>query len=198
MRVEKREIVKWWLATVLLLAGIIGMPVLRAQAQEMLEVSPFSGLMTATEKIDAKESPNKEAETILSFEIGDILYVTGETENGWYQISYQGQTAYVMKNVLKEQEMDVEAMDAELLAQEDEGRMIIEEVERYRAEVKRSRIWGTVIVLLIIGIFATGIISTVKGEKEKKDEEAETEGKENEDISPESEVIDLDEENDSF
>lgn len=195
MRAGKRKMIKRWFAIVLLFAGIIGMPVIKVQAQEMLEVSQFSGLMTATEKIDAKESPQQEAETILSFETGDVLYVTGETENGWYQISYQGKTAYVMKNVLKEQEIDVEAMDAELLAQEDEGRMIVEEVERYRAEVKRSRIWGAVIVLLIIGIFATGIISTVKGEKEKKGNEAETEEKETEKFSAEPEVIDLDEEN---
>lgn len=50
--------------------------------------------------------------------------------------------------------------------------MVVEEVERYRAEAKRSRIWGTVIVLLIAGIFAVGVISTRKSKKNSEKEES--------------------------
>lgn len=194
MKNTKGKTGKRWMAICLLCMGLIGGAAIRVQAEEALEASQFSQLMTATEKIEAKEKPEPGAETLLSFEAGAVIYVTGETENGWYQISYQGQTAYVEKNVLQEQEMDTEAMDAELKAQEDESRMIVEEVERYRAEAKRSKIWGTVIVLLVIGIFAAGIISTMQGEKEKKS--GETGEEENEaESSSEPEIIDLDEEN---
>lgn len=194
MKNTKGKTGKRWMAICLLCMGLIGGAAIRVQAEEALEASQFSQLMTATEKIEAKEKPEQGAETLLSFEAGAVIYVTGETENGWYQISYQGQTAYVEKKVLQEQEMDTEAMDAELKAQEDESRMIVEEVERYRAEAKRSKIWGTVIVLLVIGIFAAGIISTMQGEKEKKS--GETGEEENEaESSSEPEIIDLDEEN---
>lgn len=194
MKNTKGKTGKRWMAICLLCMGLMGGAATRVQAEEALEASQFSQLMTATEKIEAKEKPEQGAETLLSFEAGAVIYVTGETENGWYQISYQGQTAYVEKNVLQEQEMDTEAMDAELKAQEDESRMIVEEVERYRAEAKRSKIWGTVIVLLVIGIFAAGIISTMQGEKEKKS--GETGEEENEaESSSEPEIIDLDEEN---
>ena len=57
-------------------------------------------------------------------------------------------------------------LDGELAAVEAEGKMLVEEVERQRTETKRSRIWTIVIVVLIIGIFVTGIISTVKKEKD--------------------------------
>lgn len=72
------------------------------------------------------------------------------------------------KSALTMQEFDVEGLDKEFQESEAEGKLVIEEVERYRAEAKRSRIWGIVIVLLVVGIFATGIISTTRIEKEKR------------------------------
>ena len=43
--------------------------------------------------------------------------------------------------------------------------MIVEEVERQREEARRSKIWGTVIILLVMGIFGMGVVSTVKDKK---------------------------------
>ena len=69
--------------------------------------------------------------------------------------------------------MDISGLDEEIDAVEMESRMVIEEVERHRAEAKRSRIWGMVIVLLVAGVFATGIISTIKAGKSGKKKETE-------------------------
>ena len=93
------------------------------------------------------------------------------------------------KAALADQELDVEGLNQEFQESETEGKMVIEEVERNRKEAKRSKIWGIVIVLLVVGIFATGIISASGLEKEKK--------KSNADQSPDQEkgsIIDLDEE----
>ena len=72
------------------------------------------------------------------------------------------------KAALADQELDVEGLNQEFQESETEGKMVIEEVERNRKEAKRSKIWGIVIVLLVVGIFATGIISASGLEKEKK------------------------------
>ena len=142
-----------------------------ARAQEALAVTQFSQFMTALQQIDAKEEPDANAGTAFTYEPGATIFVTGETENGWYIVSYQGKTGYINKNssreVLEAAELDVEGLNAEMAAMEEESRLIIEATERYRAEARRSRIWGAVIVLLVIGIFATGIISTVQAEKKK-------------------------------
>lgn len=137
--------------------------------------------MSATQKVDVKAEPKNNAETIFSYNAGDSVFVTGETNNGWYIVYYQGNIGYIYpkasggpngaQDVLIMQEIDIEALDAELEALEVENKIIVEEVERYRAEVRRSRIWGAIIVLLVIGIFAVGIVSTVRAERKKKEDE---------------------------
>ena len=155
-----------------------------AQGEGEIKVSQF---MTATQDLDAKAEPNNSADTIFSYEAGDSVLVTGETQDGWYIVYYQGMTGYIAQNtpggqntlgdadtsqgVLAVQEIDIEALDAEMDALQQEDKIIVEEVERYRAEMRRSRIWGTVIVLLVIAIFAVGIVSTVRAEKKKKEDQ---------------------------
>ena len=58
-----------------------------------------------------------------------------------------------------------EELDAEFSHLEEESAMIVEEVERQREEARRSKIWGTVIILLVMGIFGMGVVSTVKDKK---------------------------------
>ena len=128
----------------------------------------FDRFMRVLQRIDVKAKPNDDAETLFTFDEGDYISVTGETENGWYIVYYQGQTGYINKNVsldiMEEEELDIEALDDELATQEVENKLIAEGVERYLAEARRSKIWGVIIVLLVIGIFVVGIISTIRSE----------------------------------
>lgn len=73
-----------------------------------------------------------------------------------------------------EQIQDSSQLDAEFSALEEESAMIVEEVERQRAEAIRSKIWGAVIIVLVIGIFSMGVVST---RESKKEEDAEPEEK---------------------
>lgn len=63
-----------------------------------------------------------------------------------------------------------EELDAEFSHLEEESVMIVEEVERQREEARRSKIWGTAIILLIMGIFGMGVVSTVKDKKTENTE----------------------------
>ncbi len=159
-----------------------------AQEAEIVELNQ---IMQAKEAVEAKAETKDNAEVIVTYSAGAPVYVVGETADGWYQISYQNQKGFVHKSELAEmKEIDAAALDEELEAAEAEGKMVVEEVERYRAEVRRSRTWGTVIVLLVVGIFATGIISTVKAEKEEKKKSVDAEEPE----ETKEDVIDLDKE----
>ena len=166
----KKKMMRAILVLMTMILVVLGHPV-NARAQEALAVTQFSQFMTALQQIDAKEEPDANAGTAFIYEPGATIFVTGETGNGWYVVSYQGKTGYINKNssqkVLEAVELDIEGLNAEMAAMEEESRLIIEVTERYRAEARRSKIWGTVIVLLVIGIFATGIISTVQAEKKK-------------------------------
>lgn len=154
--------------------GIAFPAAVRAQEAGQSEgVTELSQLMKAITAVEARQEPDEQAEVVVSYDSGVPVYVTGETANGWYRVLYQDKVGYVRTAELTAQDMDISGLDEEIDAVEMESKMVIEEVERYRSEAKRSRIWGTVIVLLVVGIFATGIISTVKAGKNNKNKETE-------------------------
>lgn len=70
---------------------------------------------------------------------------------------------------------DSTELDAEFARLEEESIMIVEEVERQREEARRSKIWGAVIVVLVMAIFVMGILSTVTDKKAENMENTEKE-----------------------
>lgn len=181
------------MATLIMAAGC-QLPV---HAQDGVGPIQFDQFMKTLQPVDAKAEPDENAETIFSFEAGDYVYVTGETNDGWLIVYYQGQTGYINNNtsqgagtvqnmeggqegsedeqstqnnqngqiILQAEGIDIEALDKELAAQELENKMVAEGIERFFAEARRSKIWGAIIVLLVIGIFAAGIVSAIRAEK---------------------------------
>lgn len=150
----------------------VGYP-LSVYAEEGLEHAQTCRFMKALQQVDAKAEPDDNAETVFGYEEGDYVYVTGETETGWLIVDYRGQTGYIDASsaVLEAEEIDIEALDEEMAAQEMRNKLIAEEMERYYAESRRSKIWGAVIVLLVVGIFSVGIISTVGSEKRENEDD---------------------------
>ncbi len=171
------------LVSVLWLGAMAFFPVKAGEAASEVEINELNQIMAAKDKLEAREIPDDNGKVTITYESGAPVFVTGETANGWYRVSYQDKIGYVHKSALTAQELDTEGLDKEMQQAQEESRLVVEEVERYRAEARRSRIWGTVIVLLVAGIFATGIISTVKTEKGKNQS-----GKD-------EEIMDLDQEN---
>lgn len=134
-------------------------------------ITECSLIMAAVGEVDAKERPDASAAVVISYHDGDNIYVTGETADGWYRVRYQDLVGYVQTEQVTEIELDVEALNDEFAVEEEEGKLVVEEVERQRTELRRSRVWGAVIILLVLGVFVTGIVSTVKnGGKEGEGE----------------------------
>lgn len=138
-----------------------------AQAAESTDISELSQLMTAEESVEMKATPDDGAEVIMSYQKGDSVFVTGETAEGWYRAIYQDKVGYIPKAALSPQEIDVAALDEEMAQTEEEAKFMVEVVERYRDQARRSKIWGGVIIVLVLGIFATGIISGITSAKKR-------------------------------
>lgn len=190
------------LAMLGLTLGFAVLPVKANENTDEVAVTELNQVMTILVDCDAKEFPKRGAASVVSYDAGSPVWVVGETQDGWYMVSYQDKKGYIPKDYIAELQVEVAdkgvvnltdaGLDAEMEAVEAENKMLVEEVERQRGETKRSHIWTIVIVLLVIGIFATGIISTIKsgkGTEEQNDDKAgEAEGKAEKSI----EVIDLD------
>ena len=131
-------------------------------------------IMVAEQDVDMKAEPNFESQTLMTYKKGDLVFSTGETADGWYLVMYQDKNGYVEKNTLSIQGLDIEGLDAEMAMYAQEGKLVMETVEKYHAESRRSKIWGGIIIALVAAIFAVGIFSAVKT---KKDEDS---GKERE------------------
>ncbi len=158
------------------ISSAFGVSAKAEEASGEVSVTEMNQVMTILNDCEARELPDGSAAVVQSYAAGDSVWVVGETQDGWYKISYQGKESYIPKDSTTDLQVEIEGqgtvdlveagLDGELAAVEAEGKMLVEEVERQRTETKRSRIWTIVIVVLIIGIFVTGIISTVKKEKD--------------------------------
>lgn len=146
-----------------------------------IEFTDCSKLMQATVKVDATEQPDEDSVVITTFEQGSPMLVTGESQSGWYRITFQGKDGYVKMDTVKAavqvEGESLEELDRELDEMEQTNKVIIEEVERMRAEQKRSRIWTVVIVVLVLSIFGVGIYSTIIANREDKEENVNAENR---------------------
>lgn len=165
----------------ILLSFTLGFGVVPVKASENADdetITDLNQVMTVLVDCDAKEQPNRGAASVMSYSAGSPVWVIGETQDGWYLVSYQDEKGYIPKNYISELQVEMEekgavglteaGLDEEMAAVEAENKMIVEEIERQRSETKRSHIWTIVIVILVVGVFVTGIISTVKYGKEGK------------------------------
>lgn len=131
------------------------------------------GLMMTASATEARVSPDADADVVVELPAGSQLLVTGQ-EAGWYQIFYQGKTTYVpMDAVTDSTEVDPAALEEEMVRAEEEGAAFVESLETQRRAATRSRIWGIVIVVLIVAVFATGVVSAVRSGKTTKGKDGE-------------------------
>lgn len=162
-------------------------PIMQESA-ENFEITELNQIMSIGEACEARAFPDENASVLFGYETGASVWVTGETRDGWYRTSYQGQEGYLLKKNVVDLQIETENMgvvdvadsglDEELAQTEVEGKIFVEEVERQRGERKRSRIWTTVILLLIAGIFTTGLLSIAQKNKSGKPETDQEENEE--------------------
>ena len=83
-----------------------------------IEFTECSKLMQATVKVDATEQPDINSAVITTFEQGAPMLVTGESQSGWYRITFQGKDGYVKMDAV-EAAVQVEGESLEELDRED-------------------------------------------------------------------------------
>ena len=144
-----------------------------AQLTESVEatsqISALSQVMTAQETVDMKEEADDSSATLMTYEKGASVFVTGQTQDGWYQVRYQEMVGYIPENALNMQEIDVVKLDEEMKSNAKEAEFIAETVEKYHHEEMYDKIWFVMIAVLVLAVFAVGIIS----DRKKKETKAE-------------------------
>lgn len=165
-----RKIAKNVWCVMLGLLLFIGMGV-SVQASE-IDSSAAMTLQQTMKDTEIKEEPDSSAETLNELEKGTAVIVYGEPQDSWSQVEYQGVKGYIESNVLESYSAieDADELDEEFEAVEEETRRIIDEHELAQKSRKKAVFWGIVIAILVVGIFAVGIISALKKDKEGEQE----------------------------
>lgn len=141
------------------------------QASE-IDSSAAMTLQQTMKDTEIKEEPDSGAETLSELEKGTAVIVYGEPQDSWSQVEYQGVKGYIESNVLESYSAieDADELDEEFEAVEEETRRIIDEHELAQKSKRKAIVWGIIIAILIVGIFAVGIISALKKDKEGEQE----------------------------
>lgn len=74
--------------------------------------------LVAIDECNIRTEPNTDCEVLAVLYIGETVTKTGEAEDGWTQIDYNGQTAYVKSEFLAAAEDTQAADDADYFAPE--------------------------------------------------------------------------------
>lgn len=118
------------------------------------------------------ESADESSEVIAELSAGTgVICMSSDTE--WTQIQYQDIQGYVPTAFLK-MYGDQEALAAEFSEVQQENDLRYERMEEYIQQQKDARLWGSIIVILVIAIFGVGIFSAIKKNKQQGMEHADT------------------------
>jgi uncharacterized protein YgiM (DUF1202 family) len=138
--------------------------VVRAQDMSMLYLNCDASIY---------QEKSTDSSVVLSLPKGSLVLVTG-TDGDWTGVQYQDKEGFMESSCLQAESPDP-AIKKELSSQEEYDVEYTNELTRLRSEQRRSRIWGIIIVAIVVAMFATGIIQVLRaGKKGKEDKEDES------------------------
>lgn len=162
--------------------------------QVLAEEIDANVLLQLTQDVKLYESPDENSEVVGELSAGTPVISGEKNADGWIKVSYQELTGYtkfetvqvVYDTTLKQNETadstaidnsqaaDTTALDQEFEQIANQNALIINELEYDKSQRRQKTIWGIVIAVLVVAIFAAGIISAVKKNKKEKGQEEET------------------------
>lgn len=144
-------------------------------------------LLQLTQDVKLYESPDENSEVVGELSAGTPVISGEKNADGWIKVSYQELIGYtkietvqvVYDTTLKQNQTadstaDTAALDKEFEQIANQNALIINELEYDKSQRRQKTIWGTIIAVLVVAVFATGIISAVKKNKQGKGQEEET------------------------
>ena len=121
----------------------------------------FGTLQVLTEDVEVKETAEESSAVIGSLSAGTPVILEGE-EGEWRKILCQEIEGYVPAGSLGAYAAGAESLEAEMQDVQEDELQVLEVFEQQRKEKRTSILWGTVIAVLILLIYAVGIISSIR------------------------------------
>lgn len=161
---------KKWIGRVLITMAVLMLGCMPVYAQE--EIKKDTAMETAQE-VNLLQKAEDGAKKIETLSAGTTVITVEDSSNGWCKVSAKEKTGYVkitqLKTIGNKDELNAEFDQVNNTVQ-----LIFDEIMTAQKEARQARIWGTIIVVLVIAIFGVGIASAVRKNKEKGEDTNET------------------------
>lgn len=164
----------------------VSIPVLAAETDAISKGKDIMTLQQVIVEAEIKAEPDADSESLLKLPAGTGIIVHGEPESSWCHVEYAGVEGYIESSLLAPYNAawadsgSTESLEQEMQAVEDEIFRTLDEYELEQKARRNSIIWGVIIVVLTVAIFAVGIVSAVrKGSKDEDADDVSGEGYEN-------------------
>lgn len=148
------------------LAGLLWLLSIRANATEQ-ETIGANILLEVIETVSVYEEPASDAKIVATIEAGTPVISASAQQDTWIEISYQQTKGFIEVKSVKI--FGEAGLEDEFEAIEQANRLLITELQYVEKQKKEKLIWGIVIAVLVVAIFAVGIVSgALKNMEQKK------------------------------
>lgn len=166
---KEKDLSGKWKGGLLCLFAIAVFAILgRALPTKAAEAKTVEGILQQiTIDTELMETPDENADVLEKLEAGTALIVYGEPEDSWSRVEYKGMKGYIKSDVLEKYSTGQdEELEQEFSMVDEEISRTADEYEFEKNEKRSSRVWMTIIGVLVVAILALGVVSALKKEKE--------------------------------
>lgn len=122
-------------------------------------------VLETVEEVELREEPASTGAVVALLQTGIAVVVSEDGNGDWCKVIYQEQEGYLPVSMLKTLG-NAEELNSEFDKISQTVQLAFEEIMTREHEELQARIWGSIIVVLIVAIFGVGIASAVKKNKE--------------------------------
>ena len=97
------------MAFAMVLAVLLLLFPVTVQAEGELQVTELSAQGEITSDVNVRKGPSTDYDKIGTVRVGETIPVTGETADGWYRVTYQGQEGYIYGKYMTVQQTEAPA-----------------------------------------------------------------------------------------
>lgn len=123
-------------------------------------------VLETVEEVELRENPSSTGAAAAVLPAGIAVVVAEDASGDWCKVAYQEQEGYVPVAMLKTLG-NTEELNSEFDKISQTIQLAFEEIVTREHEEVQAKIWGSIIVVLIVAIFGVGIVSAVKKNKEE-------------------------------
>lgn len=127
-------------------------------------------VLQVNDDIKLYEKPDQTTAVMAALKKGTPVVITQDAKDGWCIVSYQDKSGYAQVSHLGIIG-DKDKLTDEFRIIIEEGIMEYLEADMVKRNIVSERIWGAVIVVLVIAIFGAGILSAVKKDRKNMKKE---------------------------